>query len=425
MIEKLININLDNGLNVILKELHSAPIISQWLWYRVGSRNETEGLTGISHWVEHMQFKGTTKFPAGILDQAISRDGGYWNAFTYMDWTAFFATMPAAKIDLPIELEADRMRNCLYLPEEVESERTVVISELEGQETDPMSKLSKAVGQAAFFRHPYGREVIGEKADLKRITRDDLYGHYQSHYLPNNAVLCLAGDFEASAMLKKIETVYGKIKPGTVPPCNVQPEGAIPAAKTIEVHGPCEVSMMQLVWRAPAGRDADIYPLTIFDSVLSGPSSLNMFGGGSISNRSSRLYKALVDSGIAAAMGGGYTTTIDPYLYTITLYLNEGHDAREALEVIDAEIARIAGTGITAEELEKALKQARAMFAYSSENITNQAYWMGYTCMFDESSWFERFVPALEKVTPDDVSRIARDYFSPEKRVTGIYSGEL
>src|SRR5512135_3055691 len=146
---------LANGLTIQLKEIHTAPIISHWVWYRVGSRNETPGITGISHWVEHMQFKGTPKFPASLLDKAIARDGGFWNAMTYLDWTAYYETMPADKIDLALRLESDRMVNSTYEPQEVESERTVIISELEGNENEPLFRLGEAVQNAAFKVHAY------------------------------------------------------------------------------------------------------------------------------------------------------------------------------------------------------------------------------------------------------------------------------
>ena len=177
MTDLLTQIRLSNGLLIQLKEIHTAPIISQWVWYRVGSRNEIPGKTGISHWVEHMQFKGTPTFPARILDKAITREGGFWNAFTYLDWTTFFETMPSEKIDLALRLEADRMFNSRYDPEEVESERTVIISEREGSENEPLFRLSEAVQTASFDLHPYRHEVIGEKQDLLNISREDLYQH--------------------------------------------------------------------------------------------------------------------------------------------------------------------------------------------------------------------------------------------------------
>jgi zinc protease len=192
MTEELRQYKLTNGMQVNLKEIHSSPIISHWVWYRVGSRNELSGKTGISHWVEHMQFKGTAKFPGGVLDRAISRDGGMWNAFTYLDWTTFFETMPSDKIELALDLESDRMVNSIYDPKEVNSERTVVISEREGNENDPLFKLDEEMQEAAFKKHPYRNEVIGSIADLNAIQRDDLYQHYRTHYCPSNAVLAVA-----------------------------------------------------------------------------------------------------------------------------------------------------------------------------------------------------------------------------------------
>ena len=414
---------LDNGLTVLLKEMHTAPIISHWVWYRIGSRNEVPGKTGVSHWVEHMQFKGTERYPDGMLDREISRNGGFWNAFTYLDWTAFFETMPADRIQLAIDLEADRMVNSLYDPEEVESERTVIISEREGNENDPTFRLNEAIHKAAFPSHPYRMEVIGSLEDLHTISRDDLYAHYRTHYAPNNAVLVMAGDFDTEDMLRRIETAYRGIPAHPVPEYDIRPEGPIENAQTVTVSGPAAVTMVRLNWRAPAGKDPDIFPLTILDSVLSGPSSLNMFGKGSISNGTSRLYRALVESGMAVSTGGGFVTTIDPYLYEAAAYANPGVTPEEISGVIHDEISRIIREGIHPDELEKARKQAKAMFVYSSENIANQAYWLGYTSMFDTPAWYENYLTRLNKVTAEDVSAAAERYFSPEHCVTGIYKG--
>ena len=346
------------------------------------------------------------------------------NAFTYLDGTAFYETMPADKIGLAIEIEADRMSNALYDPDEVESERTVVISEREGQENEPTFRLNEAVRRAAFPNHPYGTEIIGEMDDLRTISRDDLYGHYRSYYVPNNAVLVMAGDFETSGMLKQIEAAYRKTAARDVPRCSVKPEGLIPVARTLEEHGPCDITTMQMVWRAPAGDDPDIFPLTILDSVLSGPSSLNMFGRGSIANRTSRFYQKLVGSGLAVAIGGGYVTTIDPYIYNLSAFVVPGRDPEEIKAAVHQELDRIIREGITEAELQKARKQARAMFAYSCENITNQAYWLGYASMFADPGWYTAYLDNLNRVTAEDVSRYAAKYFRPENCITGIYSSE-
>jgi zinc protease len=166
LLEPIPSIRLKNGLEIKLKEIHTAPLISSWVWYRVGSRDELPGITGISHWVEHMQFKGTKKFPAEEREKTIARAGGAWNAFTYLDWTTYFETMPADKIDQALEIEADRMTNSIFDPEEVESERTVIISERQGRENRPSFWLMEATHKAAFQIHSYNHVILGDMVDL-------------------------------------------------------------------------------------------------------------------------------------------------------------------------------------------------------------------------------------------------------------------
>ena len=310
---------LPNGLTVQMKEIHTAPIISHWVWYRVGSRDEVPGLTGISHWVEHMQFKGTPQFPAGVLDKAISREGGFWNAFTYLDWTAYFETLPADRIDLGLRLEADRMVNSLYDPQEVESERTVIISEREGSENEPLFRLGEAVQEAAFKVHSYHHEVVGSKEDLHRIQRDDLYRHYRTYYHPANAVLSLAGDFDSDAMLARLGELYGGLPAGAPPPHPAMPEPPSTAEQRLEMSGPGETTYLQVVYHSPAANLPDFFACTVLDSLLAGPTSLNMFGGGGVSNKTSRLYRALVENNLAVSVGGGMQATIDPYLYDLSI----------------------------------------------------------------------------------------------------------
>ena len=187
---------LDNGLTVLLKEVHSAPVISSWVAYRVGSRNERTGQTGISHWVEHMLFKGTERYPAGVLDRLIDRVGGQWNAYTSSDFTTYFETLPSEHIDLALDAEADRMQNALFAPEEVESERTVIISERHGSENSPVFWLREEMRAASFRVHGYHHTILGDMPDLLTMTRDELYAHYRRHYVPSNAVLAIVGAFD-------------------------------------------------------------------------------------------------------------------------------------------------------------------------------------------------------------------------------------
>ena len=421
MTETLTQITLSNGLKVLLKEVHTAPIISSWLWYRVGSRDEVQGRTGVSHWVEHMQFKGTEQFPANMLDKAISRDGGTWNAFTYMDWTAYFETMPADKIDLALRLEADRMSNSRFLPEEVASERTVIISEREGSENEPLFLLGEALQQTAFRVHAYHHEVIGDMADLRSITRDDLYDHYRSFYVPNNAVMAVAGDFDIQSMLGRIRELFEPIPAGGDPARLARPEPPQNGEIRLSVEGPGTTSYVQVCYRFPPASHSDFFPLAVLDSLLAGPSNLNMFSGG-ISNKTSRLYRALVDKEYVVSVHGGAQATIDPFMYTITMTIHPRRKPEEALAALDREIQRVKEEKVTKDEITRAIKQARALFAYGSENITNQGFWLGYAEMFANYGWFETYLDKLSAVTVKDVQRVANEYFKPQRRVIGTYS---
>ncbi len=417
-------LKLTNGLTVHLKEIHTAPIISTWIWYKTGSRNEKKGQTGISHWVEHMQFKGTEKFPGGFLDREISRVGGIWNALTYMDWTTYFETLPAHIYETSLALEADRMINCSYAPKEVELERTVVISEREGNENQPRFLLGEAVQEAAFSKHPYKYEVIGLKEDLESISRDDLYHHYRRYYRPNNAVLAIAGDFDPDLMLDKVQLYFSDLPAGEEPDKEIPQDPPQKKEKRVTVSGPGQTSYVQIAYHAPAASDLDFFALTVLDSLLTGPSSLNMFGSGGTTNKTSRLYRALVEGEIAVSCFGSLQATRDPYLYSINLTVHPQHTPEQVLKAADDEIQRLQDSPINSDEIARAIKQARALFAFSSENITNQAFWLGYPEMFGRYDWFENYVNHLAKVTPEDVLRISQTILEPKNRVVGIYTPE-
>ena len=420
MTDKFTKTTLANGLTILLKEIHTAPLISSWVWYRVGSRNEVPGKTGISHWVEHMQFKGTPEFPANVLDKAISREGGVWNAFTYLDFTTYYETMPADKIDLGLRLEADRMANSLFDPEEVASERTVIISEREGNENSPMFKLSEATQAAAFRVHAYHHKVVGDMADLESMSRDDLYDHYKNYYAPNNAVMAVAGDFETEKMLERITELFGGIPASPSPRQRPRPEPEASGEIRLTVEGTGDTTYVQACYHFPAATDPDFFPLSVLDSLLAGASNLNMFGGG-ISNKTSRLYRALVETELTVAMSGGAQATIDPYLYNIVMVIHPERTPEEALTALDAEIERIQNEKVSVEEVARAVKQAKALFAYGSESITNQGFWMGYTEIFADYDWFLTYLDKLAAVTPDDVQRVAQKYLRKKARVVGTY----
>ena len=413
-------LQLDNGLQVLLKEIHSAPLISHWVWYRVGSRDEVPGRTGISHWTEHMQFRGTPRYPGGILDKAIARDGGHWNAFTYIDWTTYYEVMPADKIELSLDLEADRMIASMFRPEDVEAERTVIISERQGNENEPHFLLAEEIQAAAFRVHPYHHEIIGDMADLLTIQRDDLYTHYRTYYTPNNAVLAVAGDFETADMLEKIRERYEAIPAGATPPRLTRPEPPQVGERRLVVEGPGETTFVELAYRAPAASHPDFLAFSVLDSLLAGPTNLNIFGGG-ISNKTSRLYQSLVEGEIAVGISGGLPATIDPFLYSLNITMRPDRTPEEAVSLVEQEIARIQDHAPAAEEVARAVKQARALFAYGSESITNQAYWMGFSEMFASYDWFTSYLDRLAHITPQDVQDAAQRYLRDQQRILGVY----
>ena len=411
---------LANGLKVLLKEIHTAPLVSQWLWVRVGSRDENPGITGVSHWTEHMQFKGTPQFPAGKLDKDISRDGGFWNAMTYIDWTAYFETMPSDKIDLALRLESDRFANSEFRREEVESERTVIISERQGNENSPMFLLDEDVQEAAFASHPYRHEVIGDMVDLKTITREQLYHHYKTYYVPSNAVLALAGDFDSEKMLARVNELYAGIPAGPDPVRVAQDEPDPAEERRVVTKGPGETIFVKAAYRSVRATDPDFFPLMVADSLLAGPSNLNIFSGG-ISNKTSRLYERLVETELAVGVSGGLQATIDPYLYDITITVHPARKAEDVIGPLGDELARLQDHAPKPEELARAVKQAQALFAYGSESITNQAFWMGFAEIFDTYNWFQTYLDKLSAVTPADVQRVAQKYLRVDRRVLGVY----
>jgi zinc protease len=370
-----------------------------------------------------MMFKGTPQFPPGVLDRAISRDGGYLNAFTFLDWTSFFETLPAEKIDFALRQEADRMFNCSFDPNEVSSERTVVISERQGSENEPLFRLSEEVQSAAFRVHPYHHEIIGDLADLYSMERDDLYKHYRKYYIPNNAVLSIAGDFETQSMLERVRELYEPLAAGSEPSRLERTEPAQTGERRVSVEGPGETVYLQVSYRAPAADDQDFFALNLLDSLLTGPTNLNMFGGG-ITNRTSRLYNALVEEELAVSVNGGLQATIDPYLYTTVITVHPERTASDCIAAMESEIKKLQDAPPHMEELERALKQARAIFAYGSESISNQAFWLGFAEMFATVDWFTTYLDRLAKVTPEDVQRMAQTCLKPQNRTLGVYLPE-
>ena len=411
---------LDNGLVVVLKESRHAPVTTFWIWYRVGSRNEVPGITGIAHWAEHMLFKGSESFPKGEIDTQIARNGGLMNGLTWLDFTTFFETLPADRADLGLRIEADRMANALFDPAEVELERSVIISERQGAENEPVFLLGEEVQGAAFRVHPYHHETIGDLCDLERITREDLWRHYENYYGPDNAVAVAVGDFDSPQMLARIEELFGPIPARSVDATIHRPEPPQRGERRVILEGPGQTAYLQVGYHAPAAGDGDFFPMVVLTAILSGPTGMNLFAG-SPPNRSSRLYKALVETGLAAGVSGSMPPMLDPYLYSVVATVRSGQTLEDVEAALDAELERVLTEPISSAELQTAIKQAKAQFAYSSESVTNQGFWLGYSAIVADTEWFHSFLDHLAAVTVEDVLRVANLYLPRRNRVVGHY----
>jgi len=261
---------LDNGLKILIQEIHIAPLASVWCWYKVGSRDEMPGCTGVSHWVEHMNFKGTTNIPREKVKGIIEEFGGSWNGYTWIDQTTYLETATRDALDRMLFIEAERMANGLYEPGECESERTVIISELEGGENDPDQLLEMEVNAAAFKAHPYGHPTIGWLSDLQRMTRDDLYSYYRRHYIPNNATLVVVGDVDADDVIRRANHHFGAIPPGAVPTRTLSVEPAQLGERRVVVEKEGTTAYLKVAYHAPAATGEGFFPLLLIDSVLTG-----------------------------------------------------------------------------------------------------------------------------------------------------------
>jgi zinc protease len=417
-ISPLITHTLNNGLTIYLREKHDAPLTSFWTWYRVGSRDELPGKTGLSHWVEHMQFKGTPTLEKGAIFRDVSRFGGSLNAMTSSDWTAYYETLPSNQVDLSLRIESDRMVNSLYDPEETGNERTVILSERQGAENRPMFHLTEEVGGIAFQAHPYRHMVIGYEGDLKRISRDDLYNHYKRYYVPNNAFISAVGDFDADQMLSQIEDAFGDIPAGPPNSGEVAPEPPQRGERRVTIRKPSPAAYMLMGYRFPDARHADIPALLVADAILSGAKAMGMGGGGGM-GRSSRLYKSLVSTGLARSAGSNAGLSKDPELWTFTATALPGVEQQQIEQAFEAEFDRLKTDLASDEEFAKARKQIRAQYVYSNETVTSQAFWLGQMEIVDHAARVDTLAEELAAVTPEDVRRVAQTWLINSQRTVG------
>ncbi|MCC5651206.1 insulinase family protein [Nostoc sp. XA013] len=405
---------LDNGLTVLTKEVHTAPVVSVQVWYKVGSRNEVKGENGISHQLEHLMFKGTTARPVqfGRLFSAL---GSQFNAFTSYDETAYFGTVQRDKLEALLTLEADRMENSLIGPEQLTSEKRVVISELQGYENSPGYRLSRAVMRDAFPNRAYGLPVGGTKADVEKFTVEQVRNYYQTYYSPENATLVITGDFATEPVLKVVKETYGKLakrsKQDTVRENLAASSPVAPATKKepIILKQPGSAALLQAVYPLPDIKHPDVPAIDVMDAILTG-------------GRSSRLYQALVESGLASSVSGGAAELIEPGWYEINATAAQGQELGKIAQVLKESLAKLQEQPVTTEELNRAKTQLQASFVLGNQDITSQATQLGYNqIVAGDYHFIEQYLAAIAKVTPDQVQQAAKTYLNPAKQTIGFF----
>ncbi|MFA5072457.1 MAG: pitrilysin family protein [Nitrospirota bacterium] len=401
---------LPNGLKILLKEEHKTPIVTFQIWYKVGSRNERLGTTGLSHMLEHMMFKGTKKYGAKQFSRIVQRNGGNDNAFTSQDYTAYFENIAANRIKLALELESDRMKNLLLNNKEFLSERDVVKEERRMRyEDDPIRTLHEQMLAAAFNAHPYQWPVIGWMADIGNFTRDDLVRHYRTYYVPNNATIIVVGDFHTPAMLHLIEQYFGKIPRGLPVPVMGAVEPIQQGERRVIMKKKAELAAVFIGYKTPTLKHPDSPALDVLQCVLS-------------EGKSSRLYRSLVyEKQIALYAGGDYDSiSADPNLFTLYAGVMPGKTSDEIEKALYEEMNRFKTTLVSSKELQKAKNQIEASFLMGQDSVFHQGMLLG---QFESvASWklLETYLDRIRSVTPEDVMRVAKAYFTNDNRTVGI-----
>ena len=402
--------HLDNGLKVLIQEAHTGPLVSVWCWYRVGSRDETTGLTGISHWVEHMNFKGTTNIPREEMKGIVERFGGMWNGYTWIDQTTYLETAARDALDQMLFIESERMHNSTFDGEECESERTVIISELQGGENDPEQILDTEVTATAFRAHTYGHPTIGWLHDLELMTRDDLYAHYRRYYVPDNATLVVVGDVETDDVLRRAQRYFSRIQPGGRPARSTPAEPPQLGERRVSIEREGTTAYLKFAYHAPRATDRDFFPMLVLDAVLTGAKGLNLWSSFRVAppQRKSRLYTALVERGLASQVNGALLATADPFLYTLSFTATDGVALPTLEEGIFAALEPVTQGRLEDAEVVRAKRQLRARLVFEGDSVTNVAHQLGYYETVVGPGFYSRLQPCIDAVTADQVRDVAR-----------------
>ncbi len=398
---------LPNGLRVLVLPRHTAPVVTTMLWYRVGSRDEVPGSTGIAHFLEHLLFKGTRKLPKGEIDRLTFRHGGSNNAFTFNDYTAYEFHFPKRHWKVALQIEADRMRNCVFDPKELESERQVVMEERREGEDDPVQQLGEQLNAMSFLSHPYRNPVIGWMEDLRRVTRNEIMAFYRKYYVPANATLVVTGDVTPAEAMVAVRSAFMMVPAAPAPRRSAVKEPPQIGERRLTLAQPTQVSRLQVLLPSPTRPGPDVYPLNLLLYVLT-------------EGKQSRLYRRLVDTDrLAVETDGGLGTYRDAGQIFLYATAGEGVPLERLETVLWEELQRAAREPVTPQELERAKKQAYSDWIHGLETTGDLANVLGEADALGGYQYVDAWLPGLRKVTAADLQRVAAAYLRRERATVG------
>jgi zinc protease len=407
---------LGNGLQVLVIPDHRTPVVTQMIWYKVGSADETPGKSGLAHFLEHLMFKGTSKHPAGEFSQTVLRVGGNENAFTSTDYTGYFQRVPREQLASMMEFEADRMTGLILKDENVLPERDVVLEEFNMRvANNPEARLTEQIMAALYLNHPYGRPVIGWRQEIEKLDREDALAFYRRFYAPNNATLVIAGDVDAREVRPMAERTFGEVAPQpAIPVKRIRPQEPTPAA-------PRTVTLSDARVEQPGVRRYYLVPSAATAAAGESPALdvlAQLMGGSS----NSYLYRALVvDRPLAVSASAGYQgTSLDATQFMISVSPKPGVEFTQIEQVVDAVISDVGKNAVRAEDLERVKTQLIAEAIYAQDNQATLARWYGGALttglsIEDIRSWPDR----IRAVTAEQVREAAQKWLDKKRSVTG------
>jgi zinc protease len=408
---------LDNGLELIVLEEHSLPVVSVQMLYRTGARDEEYGRTGLAHYLEHMAFRATENFPGTKVTTQISGVGGEWHGYTWIDQTTYFETLPKDQLDLALRIEADRLGHLLIPEKEVEAERGAVLAELHGYENDPATVLNDAVVYTSLLAHPYRNNTIGWESDVKAIQRSDLVAFYREHYKAANAVLVVVGDVDTKAVRKRVTELFGKYPPSEPTPLPATSEPPQLGDRRVDLEGAGGASYFEIVYRAPAAGSPDFPAFVLMQELLGGGDGVNFDQGlGGASVRDGALLK-----GVAADMETWLPPAAQPYIFTISGSVPAGASTKEIEGEIEARVAILRDEATSEKRMAVARERMHAELVFDVETTEDAAHQLAFYAGLNALGPFLALPDGIDATTAEQVQDIAVRYLQPHQRTIGWY----